>query len=466
MKKELLFLCIALAAIEMQSQNAIPNPDFELWTTNSIENPMHYPFTSNDNCYKQGNPSNIKKVTPGFHGQYALELKTLTQNLAYIVNTDSKQGNMNLWTNGMAYSGRPTGIRGYYKYNVATADSALVIVMFRKNKTTIGTYKYKIGGIKNDFTPFNFTFSTPLSQDPDSLIFALSSSDYYKNMNGVVGSTLTIDSISLNGIDIQPPQFNGDFEMWDQIQYPPTLNEWNTQNRLSGLDRTSDSKTGQYAVKLTTYLDPKSNPPSASPGYLSSGYWDNTCNCINGGSPYTLIKDTLAFWYKYAPVAGDAAQVFLEFKKNGTTCGGNNTIIEPSANYKYKEIPFQLDVTPDHVIIQAISSLWENKALSYVGSTLIIDNMYFKSSIINSDIEKYYAPEEITLWPNPVQNSLNISNLNETVRLIELYNITGKKVYSTTLLASNIDVSTLTKGVYFVKIDTAKKLLHFKIIKL
>ncbi|MBV5342870.1 hypothetical protein JZU68_04395, partial [bacterium] len=64
MKKELLFLCIAIAAIEMQSQNAIPNPDFELWTTNSIENPMYFPFTSNENCYKQGNPSNVNKVTP------------------------------------------------------------------------------------------------------------------------------------------------------------------------------------------------------------------------------------------------------------------------------------------------------------------------------------------------------------------------------------------------------------------
>ncbi len=465
MKKELLFLCIAIAAIEIQSQNAIPNPDFELWTTNSIENPMYYPFTSNQNCYKQGNPSNVKKVTPAFHGQYALELTTLTNNLAFMVNTDSKNGNMSLWTNGMAYTGRPTGIRGYYKYNLATSDSAIMIVMFRKSGTTIGTYQYKLGGIKNDFTPFDFPFLPALTQDPDSLIFALASSDYYKNQNGVAGSTLIVDSISLKGIAAQPPQFNGDYEVWDQIQFPPELNDWNLQEKSSGIDRSSDFKTGQYAVKLTTYSYQENNQPVARPGYLTSGYWDDICGCVQGGNPYTLLKDTLAFWYKYTPVGSDVAQVYLDFKKNGTSCGGINTNLNASVNYQYKEMPFEMGVAPDHVIIQAISSLWENRALGFVGSTLILDNMYFKSSLYSGS-EDYYFSDKITIWPNPVQNILNIGNLNQDVKSIELYSITGKMVYSTTSLVSTIDISVLTKGVYFVKIDTVKQSQYLKIIKL
>ncbi|MBV5342869.1 hypothetical protein JZU68_04390, partial [bacterium] len=76
--------------------------------------------------------------------------------MAFMLNTDSKSGNMSLWANGMAYTGRPTGIRGYYKYNLATSDSALMIVVFRKSGTTIGSYQYKLGGIKPDFTLFDY----------------------------------------------------------------------------------------------------------------------------------------------------------------------------------------------------------------------------------------------------------------------------------------------------------------------
>jgi hypothetical protein len=464
MKKELLFLCIAIAAIEMQSQNAIPNPDFELWTTNSIENPMYFPFTSNENCYKQGNPSNVKKVTPAYHGQYALELKTLSNNLAFMMNADSKGGNTNLWTNGMAYTGRPTGIRGYYKYNLATTDSALIVVMFRKSGTAIGTYQYKLGGIKSDFTLLDYSFTPALTQDPDSLIFGLASSDYYKNQNGVVGSTLTIDSISLKGVASQPLQFNGDYELWEQLHFTPILNDWNLQSKESGLYKSSDAKTGQYALKLITYLGEENNVPRAQPGNLTSGYRDNTCDCIKGGLPYTKTKDTLAFWYKYSPQGNDFAQVSIHFMKNGSQIHGEHKTLNASQNYQYIEVPFNLGVAPDHVIVQAISSDWQNKNTSYVGSTLLLDNMVFKSTTntSNQDIDA----KKIAVWPNMIAEQLKITNFTTEVRSIEMYNIAGNKVLSAALLSNSIDVSMLPKGVYFVRINTSTEKLNFKIIKI
>ena len=465
MKKKLLFLCLAIAAIEMQSQNAIPNPDFEQWTVNSIENPMYYPFTSNENCYKQGNPSNVNKVTPAFHGQYALELKTLSNNLAFMVNTDSKNGNTSLWTNGMAYTGRPTGVKGRYKYNLAVVDSAIMIVLFRKNKTTIGTYQYKLGGIKTDYTVFDFTFLPALTQDPDSLIFALASSDYYKNQNGVTGSTLVIDSVSLKGVSSQPAQFNGDYELWEQVQFPPKLNDWNLQNKSSGIDRTSEAKTGQYALKLTTYLGEENNQQRAQAGYLTSGYWDDICGCVQGGSPYTLTKDTLAFWYKYAPVNGDVAQVYLDFKKNNVSCGGINLDLSVSTIYKYQEIPFQLGTVPDHVIIQAISSLWNNKAVSYVGSTLILDNMFFKSSINYSNLKSIEAYPQLSLWFNENAKTLNVSPVNVLMERVDIFDISGKKVYSEVNPNSKLNITNLANGIYFVKIKAFNKNYNFKVLK-
>ena len=464
MKNKLLFLCLAIAAIEMQSQNAIPNPDFEQWTINSIENPMYYPFTSNENCYKQGNPSNVKKATPAFHGLYALELKTLSNNLAFMMNADSKGGNTSLWTNGMAYTDRPTGIKGRYKYNQALVDSALMFVLLRKNKTTIGTYQYKLGGIKTDYTVFDFTFTPALTQDPDSLIFALASSDFYKNQSGVTGSTLIIDSVSLKGVLSQPAQFNGDYELWDQIVFPPMLNDWNLQSKSSGIERSTEAKAGQYALKLTTYQGEENNQTRAQPGYLTSGYWDSNCSCQQGGNPYTLTKDTLAFWYKYAPQGNDQAQVYLEFRQNGNQIGGQLLNLNAATSYQYAEIPFQLGTVPDHVIIQAISSQWQNRNLSYVGSTFWLDNMYFKSSLTGIDENKMY--KNIMLSPNPVKDKLNVNLTNILIKNIDIYNITGKNIFSTNSALNVIDVSKYAKGIYFVKIEAENRKFNYKIIKL
>ena len=464
MKKQLLFLYIAVVAIEMQSQNAIPNPDFELWAQDSYENPMSLVFNSNENCYRHNLPPNISKVTPAYHGMYAIELKSITNQLAYALNTDPSEGDMNRWKNGIAYTDRPTGIRGYYKYNVETADSAMLVVIFRKNSTVIGNYQYKLGGLKPNFTLFDYSFTPALTENPDSLIFCLVASDFSKNENGLNGSTFIVDSVSLKGVSTQPALLDGDFETWQNYLLPLELNDWNPQNKnQEGLSRSTDAKTGQYALQLTTFLGEQNNQPSAQPGYLTSGYWDDICGCSQGGMPYTLTKDTLVFWYKYTPQGNDQAQVYLEFRQNGLQIGGALQNLNAATSYQYVEIPFQLGVVPDHVIIQAISSQWQNRSLSYVGSTFLLDNMYFKSSI--TGVAENVFKDKITLSPNPVRGVLNINTSDISIKSIDLYDITGKKVFTTFSGVSNIDVSTLTNGVYFVRIDTGKHFLNYKIVK-
>lgn len=464
MKNQLLFLCIALVAIEMQSQNAIPNPDFEHWTQNSIENPMYMPFTSNHDCYRDDLPSNVKKVSPGYTGQYAIELQTVGNHLAYTLNTDPKEGNLNLWTNGIAYSEMPTGIKGHYKYNVEITDSALLIVIFRKNKAEIGNYQFKIGGIKSTFTPFEFEFTPALTQTPDSLILCLVASNIYKNENGVNGSTLTVDNVSFVGVSTQPSELNGDFEQWSNFQLPLIIDDWNSQNKdEDGLSRTNDAKQGEYALQLTTYLGEDNNVPKARPGYLTSGYWDNNCGCLKGGNSYTLTKDTLAFWYKYAPQSTDLAQVSLQFLQNGNQIGGQHLNLNASSNYQYIEMPFELGTSPDHVIIQVASSQWDNSALSYVGSTLILDNLYFKSSKVNST--PIHFKNELKWWPNPVVDKLNISNLIDPNNTINIYNSRGQLHYSEKLSNNSIDVSALSKGLYIVQISGESLNYIFKFTK-
>ncbi len=75
---------------------------------------------------------------------------------------------------------------------------------------------------------------------------------------------------------------------------------------------------------------------------------------------------------------------------------------------------------------------------------------------------------EVTLFPNPVNNELNIqfsSNLNAIKGTI--YTVTGQKVqeFYQKDIAKKIDVSNLTKGIYFLRLASEKGTSLHKIIK-
>lgn len=464
MKKQLFFLCMVLTTCTLNGQSPIPNADFELWTSNSIENPTYFPFSSNQDNYRNDRASNIVKFSPGYHGQYAVQLSTETKSLGYLINTDPSGGNPALWTNGMAYTGMPTGVRGYYKYNVATADSGLIIFTFRKNSTVIGDYKFRVGGIQTNYTLFDFNFTPALTQSPDSVIVGFVSSDYYKNPSGVPGSVLVIDSVSLKGVANQPLELNGDFENWEQIDLAATLNDWNKWNKeMIGITRSTSSKTGQYALELTTYLGEENGTSRAQPGFATNGYWENNCNCMKGGIPFSNLKDTLTFWYKYTPTQGDMAQVNLAFRKNGTQFDARNVNLNASIDYQHVESPFELGMVPDSVIINIISSQWENKATSFVGSKLIIDKLSFKTGAIPTDIQNLKLSSNI--FPNPTRGILHLNTDARKVKRIGIYTLAGKVLYSTTEIVNKIDISAYSIGIYLIKLEMSDSIMMYKIIK-
>lgn len=78
--------------------------------------------------------------------------------------------------------------------------------------------------------------------------------------------------------------------------------------------------------------------------------------------------------------------------------------------------------------------------------------------------------ENISIYPNPVTDFVSIKiNNNEKISLIELFNIEGKLVYSSSTLNSydtvKIDMSYFNKGMYFLKINLKNnKTIYKKII--
>lgn len=74
---------------------------------------------------------------------------------------------------------------------------------------------------------------------------------------------------------------------------------------------------------------------------------------------------------------------------------------------------------------------------------------------------------DLKIYPNPTSHLWNISTNNERITLLEVYDITGKSVFSTQpqSITSQIDSSNFNTGLYILKIHTDKGSISKKLIK-
>ncbi len=474
MKKLLLLIPLTYFAFTAFGQTSIPNGNFESWNSVTYNYPQNYPYNSNYDAlfrYETPLPFNLIKTADSYHGSAALELSTVAEGtntaFGYFLNTNPQNGNPTEWTGGLPYTEIPTGIQGYYKYNVATGDSAIIFAVFSKGGVNIGTYLYPIGDLHTDWTNFNFTFDPPLSEAPDSVIFAATSSNIMVSDYGVAGSILNLDYVSFTGVASQPVGMNGDFELWE-TETLLTPAEWIMQTNYDqrGIEnRTTDAVKGQYAIELKTYMGENDGRPAARGEQASTGFYPKNCdgNCIEqGGQRFTNKKDTLAFWYKYAPTSNVKAQVNMNFKKNGNSFMWEGRELSASSEYQYFEIPFDLWQAPDTVIVNIQSLRWEDSLVSALGSVLTIDEVHFKSQpILYTVLPKFVRDNNLTVYPNPSSGKFRIKS-DADINKVTVFNQLGRQVYSRMVTGgeklNEIDLTMLKKGVYFIEIsDTGNR---------
>ena len=74
--------------------------------------------------------------------------------------------------------------------------------------------------------------------------------------------------------------------------------------------------------------------------------------------------------------------------------------------------------------------------------------------------------DQVNLYPNPTTSVLNFSKNNIVGNTVRVIDSNGKIVLNTTVSPdSNINVETLTSGVYFVQLEIENKNVSYKFIK-
>ncbi len=69
------------------------------------------------------------------------------------------------------------------------------------------------------------------------------------------------------------------------------------------------------------------------------------------------------------------------------------------------------------------------------------------------------------IYPNPANSEIWFSNLSEEINSIQIFNMNGSKVLDQSICTNPIDISTLEKGVFVVKLRKKEKVICYNLIK-
>ena len=147
-------------------------------------------------------------------------------------------------------------------------------------------------------------------------------------------------------------------------------------------------------------------------------------------------------------------------------CGDNNalTSLDVKNGNNNEIIEFDATNTPNLTCIQVDDEAAANNGdVPY--NYWIIDTGASYSEDCNLGVSETNKLT-INIYPNPVKQLLFIeSDTNLLIKSMVVYNLLGVEVYSKQTATNTLDLSTLKKGVYFLKIETTEGSISKRIIK-
>lgn len=211
-------------------------------------------------------------------------------------------------------------------------------------------------------------------------------------------------------------------------------------------------------------------------GAGSAGAWvtsfSSQCLTTTGGSYYynvfTSAGDDYVFSYTTGSVAGES--VSFNFTTNSNYQGAcifrgcNGGAMTDCLAFKYNANPATYNLTA--------TNLGANETIYIcVGIWSTPNNLNF--SVNNFTVTSALGVAENTIkntsvFPNPVKDYLQISNADQTISEVSVFNLLGQEVIRENWLGKNntsLDMTKLTSGTYLLKIISEGQIETKKIIK-
>ncbi|WP_298324939.1 M14 family zinc carboxypeptidase [uncultured Dokdonia sp.] len=305
--------------------------------------------------------------------------------------------------------------------------------------------------------PVTLSNLAPLQTQSGSIAYSLST-------NIEVGDTIEFDLIINNGLFEKEVRVSKIYGSTTQIFYTDG-------NSLADFESTSWGTTSESFV----------SPSSSITDSPSGNYSDNTNNTIELTQSLDLTEATTATVSYYARWNIEDTWDYVQFeisKDNGATwepqCGNYTsagTNIQPLGEPLY-------DGVQDDWILEEIN------LSDYIGETIkarfslrtdgavtrdgfYVDDLSF--SIISGEqlhVDSEQFSKAFEIFPNPVSNHLNIRTSLASYTT-SVYNVLGQEVITSLQQSGNstVDYSVLPTGMYFLRLETPKNSVIYKIVK-
>lgn len=355
-----------------------------------------------------------------------------------------------------------TGITNYYfpvTYINSTGDLQINVIPIGASPRPGFAYKNRIAYLNS--------FSYPVSG----------------NLTFTNDSSVTINSVSQSGVVNNPTGFSSSFYLQPyeiryidvEMQVSPSAVSGNALTNSASItipanDIYTQNNTSSLTQTIVNSYDPNNKTETHGGKILTSSFSANdyltyTINFENTGTANAInvqIADNLDFRL-------DENSIIM-------VSSSHNNILEKSGNYltwKFNQIQlppagkgfitFKIKVKPGFI---TVGNTIPNSANIYFDSNPAITTTVCTTefvSFLNSDDLAFSG---LHYFPNPVKNSLSISN-SSIMTQVEITSVLGQKLMTKNLndLQTEVDLSNLPDGIYFVKINADQAEKTFRIIK-
>ncbi len=133
----------------------------------------------------------------------------------------------------------------------------------------------------------------------------------------------------------------------------------------------------------------------------------------------------------------------------------------PPVTFPYQQVSF-----PNSIPVKTL----QDSSITIQDSSITINTIsvtYFDSLLCmtSTATTEYSNTDNLTIYPTVFTNGINIRNNIENSLLVELLDTSGKLLLSKNLTSNYINLSSISKGLYFLKIISKSHIKTFKIIK-
>jgi hypothetical protein len=280
---------------------------------------------------------------------------------------------------------------------------------------------------------------------------------------------------------------NGDFEFWDTIPGTNGLEDpfgWRSNNFgiytipggnfITGISKSNDSYHGNYSLKLNpsnhafglTTNSTRAIQTTDTCTFLSSNF--GLVNCVH--SPVNYHYEKIIGYYKFVPnfFFGDTAQISLALFNIDSinsvfqSPGEGVFWFSPTNIWTFFEMPvyYSFPFVPSNFMDLRIT-FFSNNNLSNPTGYLLLDSLALVPGIVSNMGQN--QPPNLKLYPNPVQEKLVIE-ISASFNNFELCDLSGRIINSGPF-QKEMDVGFLSKGIYFVRLQSEKQILVEKFVK-